>query len=573
MKHANKKTAFFQRSELAGALAAIKREAWGVGLFSMVSNLLMLAPSLYMLQIYDRVLVSQSELTLVALSLITLFFFASIAFAEWARSRLLVRVGGRLAELLNHRIFAATFAARLQGSPAGTAGTFADFNNIRQFLTTSGAFAFFDAPWTPIYLAVVFLLHPLLGVIALLGIILLGILAWQNDRRTQLPGRQAQEAHAQASLYLHNKLRNAEVVESMGMAESLWRRLLNRHQKYLAVNSQAMDQATRIKSLTKFVRYSLQSLILGAGALLVIDSALTPGAMVAASLLMGRAVAPVEQLIGTWRAFVSARVAFLKLEGLLAEHPERPTDIIQGVPSGQLQLLNVVATVPGREQPVLQSITLGVAAGEMVAIVGPSGSGKSTLMRVVLGVWPNVEGHVQFDGEPVSAWSRDELGPCIGYLPQDVQLFDGSVAENIARFGEVESPKVIRAAQLAGVHDMVLRFPQGYNTPIGQGGSHLSGGMRQRIALARALYGDPRLIVLDEPNSNLDDAGEKALFDAIQALKAQRRTILLVTHRKQILGISDRILVMDEGRIHWFGKRDEISAMPRQSGVLRPVTA
>lgn len=568
-----RKPSFFQRSELAGALAAIRREAWGVGLFSMVSNLLMLAPSLYMLQIYDRVLVSQSELTLVALSLITLFFFASIAFAEWARSRLLVRVGVRLADLLNPRVFAATFEARLRRSASGTAASFSDFNNIRQFLTTSGAFAFFDAPWTPIYLVVVFLLHPLLGVISLLGVILLGVLAWQNDRRTQQPGQLAQEAHAQASVYLYNKLRNAEVVESMGMAESLRRRLLDRHQKYLALNSQAMDQATRIKSLTKFVRYSLQSLILGAGALLVIDGRLTPGAMVAASLLMGRAVAPVEQLIGTWRAFVSARAAFLKLEGLLDAHPERSVGIPLGAPSGQLQLQDIVATVPGRAQPVLQGVTMSVAAGEVVAIVGPSGSGKSTLMRVVLGVWPDVEGQVLLDGQPVSAWSRAELGPCIGYLPQDVQLFEGSVAENIARFGAVDSPKVIRAAQLAGVHDMVLRFPQGYNTPIGQGGSHLSGGMRQRIALARALYGDPNLIVLDEPNSNLDDAGEKALFDAIQALRAQGRTILLVTHRKQILGVCDRILVMDDGKIHWFGRRDEISAMPRQSGVLRPVHA
>lgn len=568
-----RKPSFFQRSELAGALAAIRREAWGVGLFSMVSNLLMLAPSLYMLQIYDRVLVSQSELTLVALSLITLFFFASIAFAEWARSRLLVRVGVRLADLLNPRVFAATFEARLRRSASGTAASFSDFNNIRQFLTTSGAFAFFDAPWTPIYLVVVFLLHPLLGVISLVGVILLGILAWQNDRRTQQPGQLAQEAHAQASVYLYNKLRNAEVVESMGMAESLRRRLLDRHQKYLALNSQAMDQATRIKSLTKFVRYSLQSLILGAGALLVIDGRLTPGAMVAASLLMGRAVAPVEQLIGTWRAFVSARAAFLKLEGLLDAHPERSVGIPLGAPSGQLQLQDIVATVPGRAQPVLQGVTMSVAAGEVVAIVGPSGSGKSTLMRVVLGVWPDVEGQVLLDGQPVSAWSRAELGPCIGYLPQDVQLFEGSVAENIARFGAVDSPKVIRAAQLAGVHDMVLRFPQGYNTPIGQGGSHLSGGMRQRIALARALYGDPNLIVLDEPNSNLDDAGEKALFDAIQALRAQGRTILLVTHRKQILGVCDRILVMDDGKIHWFGRRDEISAMPRQSGVLRPVHA
>ncbi len=564
---------FYHRSELAATLATVKHEAWGVGLFSMVSNLLMLAPSLYMLQIYDRVLVSQSELTLVALSLITLFFFASIAFAEWIRSRLLVRVGVRLAELLNHRVFAATFESRLNRAQSGAAGSFSDLNNMRQFLTASGAFAFFDAPWTPIYLVVVFLLHPLLGAVSLIGVILLAVLAWQNDRLTQQPNRLALEAHAQASLFLHNKLRNAEAVEAMGMLGGLRRRLLGRHRKYLGLNSQAADQATRIKSLTKFVRYSLQSLVLGAGAVLVIDGSLSAGAMVAASLLMGRAVAPVEQLIGTWRAFVSARTSFLKLERLLAAHPERTFNLFHGTPSGRLQLQEVVARVPGREQPVLQGITLEVAAGEVVAIVGPSGSGKSSLVRVMLGVWPEVHGEVLLDGEPVAAWHRSELGPCVGYLPQDVQLFEGSVAENIARFGAVDSPKVIRAAQLAGVHEMVLRFARGYNTSIGQGGSHLSGGMRQRIALARALYGDPNLIVLDEPNSNLDDAGEKALFDAIQTLKAQGKTILLVTHRKHILGISDRVLVMDEGAVKWYGKRDERPADPRQHGPLRSVAA
>jgi ATP-binding cassette subfamily C exporter for protease/lipase len=325
--------------------------------------------------------------------------------------------------------------------------------------------------------------------------------------------------------------------------------------------------------LTKFVRYSLQSLVLGAGALLVIDGALSPGAMVAASLLMGRAVAPLEQLIGTWRAFVSARASYIKLERLLEAHPERSFSLFHGAPTGQLHLQDVVATVAGREQPVLQGITLDIAAGEVIAVIGPSGSGKSSLMRVVLGVWPEVKGQVLLDGQPVCAWHRSELGPCVGYLPQDVQLFDGSVAENIARFGAIDSPKVIRAAQLAGVHEMVLRFPHGYNTPIGQAGSHLSGGMRQRIALARALYGDPNLIVLDEPNSNLDDAGETALFDAIQALKAQRKTILLVTHRKHILGISDRVLVMNEGTVKWFGKRDAMSSEPRHHGELRPVPA
>jgi ATP-binding cassette subfamily C exporter for protease/lipase len=562
-----------QRSELIASLGRLKREFVVVGLFSMVVNLMMLAPSLYMLQVFDRVMSSQNEFTLIALSLITLFFFIIMAFGEWARSRLLVRMGTRMDEMLSSRVFGATFEARLNKADQTSAKSFSDFTNIRQFLTGNGIIAFFDAPWTPIYLLVLFLLHPLLGGVSLAGALLLSLMARLTDCLTMQPLESAQEAGAQANIYLHSKLRNAEVVESMGMLDDLRRRWLTRHQHYLRLNSRAHDLGHRIQALTKFIRYTLQSLILGAGAILVIEGKLSPGAMVAASILMGRALAPVELAIATWRGFSSARASFKRLQALFAEHPERHAGTFHGTPTGRMTLQDVTALAPGRPQPILQGLNLDFPAGQIIGIIGPSGSGKSTLARVLLGIWPNVAGQVLLDGEPLSGWSRRELGPYLGYLPQDVQLFEGTVAANIARFGAIDSGKVIKAAQMAGVHDMVLRLPNGYETPVGEVGSYLSGGQRQRIALARAIYGDPSLIVLDEPNSNLDDVGERALIQAILGLRTQGKAVILITHRYNILGVTDRILVLHQGTVQMYGARQDVlsaltpPAPQRQSAV------
>lgn len=540
---------FFQRSELAGTLKLYKREFLVAGLFSMVVNLLMLAPSLYMLQVFDRVMVSLNELTLVALSLITLFFFLVLAFSEWARSRLLVRLSVRIDDMFNTRVFGAAFEARLNRSDTNSVRAFNDLNIVRQFMTSEGLIAFFDAPWVFIYLLVLFVMHPLLGWIGLAGCLLLAAMAWLTERLTVKPVEQAQEAGSQAQLFLQGKLRNAEVIEAMGMLPALTRKWLTRHRNHLVINGEAQDQGHRIRSLTKFVRYSLQSITLGAGALLVIEGELTPGAMIAANILTSRALAPVELVIGVWRAFANARNSFRHLESLLQAHlPGRKTTA-RHVAQGELEIKQLTALAPRRDTPILHDINLTIGSGEVLGLVGPSGSGKSTLARAMLGIWPHTQGQVFLDGRPIQDWDRELIGSSLGYLPQDVQLFEGGIAENIARFGQVDSEKVIRAARLAGVHDMILHFPQGYDTPVGVGGSYLSAGQRQRIAMARALFGDPHLIVLDEPNSNLDEAGELALAHAIRELKGMGRTVVLITHRKGVLSITDRIVVLQQGRI------------------------
>ncbi|HET6719155.1 MAG TPA: type I secretion system permease/ATPase, partial [Rhodocyclaceae bacterium] len=461
------------------------------------------------------------------------------------------------------RVFGATFDARLNRADPTFARSFYDLHTFRQFLTSNGAIAFFDMPWTPIYLAVLYLLHPLLGAIAVFGVALFAVMAWLTQRYTARPIEQARDADIEVDRYLQSKLRNAEVVESMGMLADLRRRWLQRHRQHLGLAGTARDRGNRINGLTRFLRYALQSIILGAGALLVIDGQLTPWVIVVGSFMLGRALAPVELAIASWQSLTTARTSFRRLDALLAAHPGRAEHLLHDAPSGEIQLENVVATAPGRSQAILQGLTLTFPAGEVIGLIGPSGSGKSTLARVILGIWPDFEGQVRLDGEALASWSREELGPHLGFLPQDVQLFDGTIAENIARFGPIESSKVIRAAELTGVHDMVLRLPRGYDTAAGVGGSYLSGGQRQRIALARAIYDDPRLIVLDEPNSSLDDAGEAALLATIAHLKAHGKTVILISHRLNILAIADRILLLRQGAVAWYGLRqDYSSALP-----------
>ncbi len=551
---------FFKRSELTSTLWSFRREFLIVGAFSMVANVLMLAPTLYMLQVFDRVLVSQSELTLIVISLITLFLFAVMAFSEWMRSRLLVSTGVRLDEQLSTQVFNASFEAHLSQSGANPSRAFGDLIQIRQFLTGNGIFAFFDAPWAPIYMAVLFFLHPWLGVLGIFFAIVQAALAWFGHRRTLAPSEAAVKAGAESGSFLQGKLRNAEVLESMGMVPNLQARWAARHQTHLARSSEAQQLTHRITAWSKFIRYSQQSLALGAGALLAIDGQITLGAMIAASVLMTRALAPIDMMVGSWRQFIGMRFAFARLEKMLLEYPPRVPALKRVAPSGEVTLQQVFASAPGRETPILKNINLHVPAGTVTAVLGPSGSGKSTLARVLIGIWPDVSGHVLIDGLPIASWDRVELGPYFGYLPQDIELFEGTIAENIARFAEVDPVQVIAAAQSAGLHEMILRFPKGYDTPIGEEGNLLSGGQRQRIALARAVYGDPQLIVLDEPNANLDEAGEAALFRTISQLKAKGRTVFLISHRHTAVAVADRILVVRDGQIVEDGPRDAVIA-------------
>jgi ATP-binding cassette subfamily C exporter for protease/lipase len=555
-----KNPSFFERSELTQTLWAFRREFLVVGIFSMVANVLMLAPTLYMLQVFDRVLSSQSELTLLAMSLITLFLLGVMAFSEWMRSRVLVQAGVRLDGVLNTRVFNASFEAELSPSGKRATGAFSDLIQIRQFITGNGALAFFDTPWTPVYIAVLFVLHPFLGYVGIFFAILQGLLAWFGHHRAVAPSETANKVMGETGQFLQNKLRNTEVLEPMGMVNNLRPRWAERHARAQALNGQAQALTHRLTAVSKFLRYTQQSLALGAGALLVIDGQLTPGAMIAANVLMTRALAPIDMLVGAWRGFIGARGAFERLEALLRAHPQRDPALSRVAPQGAMVLRDLVASAPGRAEPILKGISVAVAPGTVTVVLGPSGSGKSTLARCLVGIWPGAAGEVLLDGLPIGGWDRHELGPYLGYLPQDIELFEGSIAENIARFGEVDSEQVIAAARSAGLHEMILRFPKGYDTPIGEAGSLLSGGQRQRIGLARAVYGDPVLVVLDEPNANLDDVGEAALVQTVRELKAKGRTVFLITHRPGIVAVADRLLLLRDGRVQAEGPRDGVLA-------------
>jgi ATP-binding cassette subfamily C exporter for protease/lipase len=377
------------------------------------------------------------------------------------------------------------------------------------------------------------------------------------------PSEAAQLAQTEANLYVQGKLRNAEVLESMGMVAHLKAHWARRHAQALHLGGQAQGVVHRVTAVSKFVRYTQQSLSLGAGALLVIDGQLSPGAMIAANVLMTRALAPIDMLVGTWRGFITARDAFQRLGGLLAAHPERDPALSRVPPTGHVKLRSVTATAPGRSKPILRDVSLDLPAGQVLVILGPSGSGKSTLARVLLGIWGDVRGEVLLDGRPVADWDRVELGPHVGYLPQDIELFEGSIAENIARFSDVDPEQVIAAARATGLHEMILRMPKGYDTPIGEAGGVLSGGQRQRVALARALYGAPKLVVLDEPNANLDDVGEAALARAVQQMRASGTTVVLVTHRPGAVALADRLLLLADGAVQAEGPRDAVLAAIR----------
>jgi ATP-binding cassette subfamily C exporter for protease/lipase len=409
-------------------------------------------------------------------------------------------------------------------------------------------------------MAALFMLHPWLGVLGLIFAVIQAVLAWFGHRHTLAPSEAATAANVEASSFLQSKLRNSEVVESMGMLGNLRHRWAARQATALEHGSAAQALTQRVVAWSKFIRYSQSSLALGAGALLVIDGQLTPGGMIAANVLMTRALAPIDQIVSGWRGFIGAGAAFLRLEKLLMDFPSRENGHSRAAPKGQFSFHEVVATAPGRTEPILKNISFSVSEGTVLVILGPSGSGKSTLARVLMGVWPDVSGEVVLDGLPIGDWDRTELGPHVGYLPQDIELFDGTLAENIARFGEINSEHVIEAARCAGLHDMILRFPKGYDTPIGEAGSLLSGGQRQRIGLARAIYGDPALIVLDEPNANLDEAGEAALVKTVQSMKNKARTVVLITHRPGILAVADRLLLLQDGRVQAEGPRDAVLA-------------
>jgi len=559
-----------ERDELAVALRALRSALVTVGVFSGFINLLMLSPAIYMLQVYDRVLGSRNATTLLVLSVLVIGAFVFMGALEAIRGWVLVRVGARLDAQLNDRVFTAAFERNLLLPGSNTAQPIHDLNSVRQTLTGSALLAAFDTPWLPIYLFVIFMFSSDLGWFALGGALVLLVLAVVNERVSKPKLDEAQKFSLQSHQALTNHLRNAEVIEAMGMLPQIRARWYELHRQQITLQATASDQAAVLGGTTKFIRIALQSLVLGYGALLVLEGTMTAGMMIAASILVGRALAPVELLVGNWKQIVSGRQSYDRLKGLLALHPPRLLGMSLPKPKGHISVEGVSVAAPGTQRIILKNLTFSMAPGEVVAVIGPSASGKSSLARLLVGVWAPLSGSVRLDSASVHQWSKDELGPHIGYLPQDIELFDGTVAENIARLGPVDAEKVIEAARLAGMNDQILHFPQGYDTRLGTDGSNLSGGQRQRIALARALYGDPQFIVLDEPNSNLDDAGEKALTEGIRELKTRGKTVVVITHRLSTLAVADKVLVLADGAVAGYGPRDDVlRAIQQQSAAVK----
>lgn len=552
---------------LLDALAAHRRAFLQVGLLSFGINLLMLTPTVYMLQVYDRVLTSQNTLTLLVVSLITLALFILMAVAETWRSRLLVQVSNAIETRLGEPVFLACFANSLNAFSGPPGRPLGDLTQLRQFLTGPAVFAFFDAPWTPIYIGVLFMLHPVLGMGALFFAVIQGVLALWSHRRSLVSTSAANNAQQAETILLQSANSNAEVIESMGMSVGLRRHWGARRQARQATQDAQHVETQGFGSLSKFTRQAQQSLILGLGALLVIDGQLTAGAMIAANVLMTRALSPIDLLVGSWRQAIGARESFVRLRTLLDAHPPRPTLADFPPPRGRIRLEDIHATAAGRDTPILEHLDLQLEPGTVTVVLGPSGSGKSTLARVLLGIWPCSQGRVLLDGIPLEEHDRDTLGPSLGYLPQDIELLDGSVADNIARFNKPDPDKVIAAAQACGLHEAILKLPRGYDTPVGAGGRLLSGGMCQRIALARAVYDKPCLLVLDEPNANLDEAGEIALGRLVRARRDEGATVFVISHRPAILSTADRVIVLQAGRIRLDGPPADV--LP----ALRPPAA
>ena len=554
-------------NEMLAALTAYKRAFFNIGLFSAVINLLMLAPALYMLQVYDRVLASGNEMTLLMLTLMILGLFGLMGALEWVRSQVVIRLGTQMDMRLNQRVYDAAFEAQLStGSPAA-GQALNDLTSLRQFATGNALFAFFDAPWFPVYLWVIFMFSPWLGLLALGGAVLLMLLAWLNQRLSQGPLKAASELSVEATQQASAHLRNAEAIEAMGMLGTLRGHWLAQHTAFLAQQNLASEKTASVGAWSKGVRLALQSLVLGLGALLAVQGQITAGMMIAGSILMGRVLSPIDQLIGVWKQWTSARLAYQRLESLLQAHPARPPRMALPVPRGELAVEQLSASAPGTRRATLSNLSFTLPAGQVLGVIGPSGCGKSTLARLLVGVWQPLAGKVRLDGAQLSQWDKQQLGPHLGYLPQDIQLFAGTIAQNIARFAQVDADKVLAAAQMAGVHSLILQMPEGYDTRLGDGGAGLSGGQKQRIGLARALYGLPALIVLDEPNANLDEAGEQALLQAIAQLKQLKRTLILITHKPNVLTLTDQLLILREGQLQAYGPTAKVLAAPKPAAA------
>jgi len=543
------------------------REAFlGIGVFTAMINVLMLTGSFFMLEVYDRVLPSRSLPTLVGLAVLATALYGFQGVLDLVRGRVLVRIGRLLDEGLSLRVHGAITRFPLKARGGGGLQPLRDLDQVRGFLSGGGPAALFDLPWIPLYLGLCFVFHVWIGVAALAGAIMLVIVTLATELLMRSPTKAAAEFATTRNALAEAGRRNAEVMQAMGMAERLAEKWGETNRAYLAAHQRASDVGGGLGTLSRTLRMILQSAVLGVGAYLVIEQEATAGVIIASSILTARAMAPVELAIANWKGFVGARQGWQRLHQLLTLFPQRHPPMALPAPASQLAVEAVSATPPGEQRVVVQNVAFAVEAGHAIGVIGPSAAGKSSLARLLVGVWQPARGKIRLDGAALDQWSPEQLGPHIGYLPQDVELFDGTVAENIARFDpDAEAAQTVAAARAAGVHELILRLPEGYETRIGEGGATLSAGQRQRVALARALYGNPFLVVLDEPNSNLDAEGDDALTQAIRSVCGRGGIVVVVAHRPSALVAVDLLLVMSDGRVEAFGPKDEVL-----SKVLRP---
>ncbi|MDE3800766.1 type I secretion system permease/ATPase [Sinorhizobium meliloti] len=556
-----------RNADPAAALRDCRAAFIGVGVASALVNLLYLTGSFFMLEVYDRILPSRSIPSLIALSLLALLLYAFQGAFELIRGRMLVRIAGALDESLNGRIYRAIVKAPLKLRMQGDGlQALRDFDQVRSFLSGVGPAALFDLPWLPFYIAICFLFHPVIGLIAIIGGLILTLLTYLTNRGTQAPAKKASEAGGLRNVFAQASQRNAEVVHAMGMSArltALWER---RNTEFRDENRRTSDIGNGYGALSKVFRMALQSGVLAAGAVLVIRGEASPGIIIAGSILTARALAPVELAIGNWRGLVAARQSWQRLKELLKALPEADAPLQLPDPHERLTVEGLASGPPAAQRLVVSDVNFTVRAGGAVGVIGPSASGKSSLARAILGIWPAYRGSVRLDGAALDQWDSDALGKHVGYLPQDVELFAGTIAQNICRFAEdATSEAIVAAAKAARVNDLILRLPNGYDTEIGDGGMTLSAGQRQRVALARALYGDPFLVVLDEPNSNLDAEGEQALSEAIMSVRSRGGIVIVVAHRPSALASVDLVLMMNEGRMQAFGPKEQVLGQ-----VLRP---
>ena len=553
-------------SELSLAFEPLKPVILKAIGFSTLISLLALMPTVYMLEVYDRVVNSRSGMTLLMLTVLIVLAYAVMELLEKIRGALMRAAGVQVDEALSKRVYDAMFLGFLKRQVGGSTQVLNDLKLVREFLANPALMALFEAPVALVALALIFAISPILGWASVLGAIAQLGVAYMNERATRKPLNEANRSAVGAQQFAEASLRNAHVMESMGMLDAVHDRWQKRQQEFVAYQATASEGAGLWTAMSKAVQQVMSSLLLGLGAWLLLKNMLNGGEsmMIIGSVLGGRVLAPLSQIVAQWNSVVTVRAAWSRLDNLLANVPVKPEAMPLPAPKGMLTVEGLMAGAPGQQVPIVRGVQFALSPGEVLAVVGPSASGKTTLARLLVGLWPAMSGKVRLDGADVFTWEKTELGPYLGYLPQGVELLDGTLAENIARFGEVDMAQVEAAARLVGVHELIMSLPQGYNSPVGRDGAMLSGGQRQRVGLARALYGKPVFVVLDEPNSSLDEAGDAALANAIATLKQLGTTFVVMTHRTSVLGVADKMLIMREGAQQAFGPRDEVLAALQQ---------